>query len=90
MTDVRVPSFDGNATQMSGIPVVVLPSLCVREFVGWRRTNSNNRIAKKWRKRYGAVMRCKGTAHMALGRLYACPCGWEKVKAELAKHNGER
>lgn len=80
-----LPSFDGGIG-LAGIPVVVSPYLCLREFVGWRRTNRNNRIAKKWRKRYGPVTRCKGKAYMAMGRLHACPCGWAKVKAELATH----
>ena len=78
------PTIDGNQTLTSGIPVVVSPYLCVREFVEWRRTNRNNRIAKKWRKRYGAVTRCNSKAYMAMGRLHICPCGWAKVKREMA------
>lgn len=88
MTSRTVPSFDGNPMSLSGIPVVVSSSSCVREFVGWRRTNRNNRIARKWRKRYGAVTRCKGMAYMVGGRLFCCPCGWAKVKAEMTKHKG--
>lgn len=78
------PSNDGGM-RLAGVPVVVSPYLCLREFVGWRRTNRNNRIARKWRKRYGAVTACHGKALMVMGHLYACPCGWAKVKAELER-----
>jgi hypothetical protein len=58
---------------MFGLKVVISP--CLTEFVRWRRTNRNDRIARKWRKRFGAVTRCgnKSVFHMG-NTIYACRC----------------
>lgn len=47
---------------IGGIPVIVDRNLCQPEFIRWRKKHRKSRIAKKWRKKYGAVTACKGVA----------------------------
>lgn len=67
------------------MPVVVTP--CMMEFDRWARTHRNNRIAKKWRKRYGAVSRCgslkRGEMYRVGGCFMACRCILAKIKEQV-------
>jgi hypothetical protein len=63
-----------------GAPLYVIP--CTAKFVRWRRTHRNNRIAKKWRKKYGMVTRCECPAYRIGHRYYMCRCVAEAIKKE--------
>lgn len=70
---------------LGGVPVTVDRHLCKIEFLRWARTHRKSRIAKKWRKRYGAVYsECPGVGYeMGLfkftRRLVVCPCAHAKI-----------
>jgi hypothetical protein len=68
---------------LAGFQVVVSPHICDSPmFVRWVKTHKRPRIAKKWHKRFGAVMsRCPGKAFEVGNRLLVCP----HVMTELRK-----
>lgn len=73
---------------ISGIPLYVNQYACkLPEFVRWRRTHKKARIAKKWRKRYGAVMSTCPGVYVLMGKtahtkesIVVCPCWMEQWK----------
>lgn len=68
-----------------GIVVMVSRSLCDGgAFVKWKRTNRNNRIAKKWHKKYGPVLsKCSRVVVEMPNKFVMCPCANEAVKQAL-------
>jgi hypothetical protein len=48
---------------IGGIPIIVDRYICKPEFIRWRRKHRKARINKKWRKKYGAVIACKGVGY---------------------------
>lgn len=65
---------------VSPYQITVSPYQCDKRFAGWVRTNRNNRIAKKWRKKYGPRMRCQPQQVFRLGgMLICCPHQFERV-----------
>lgn len=69
-------------TSLNGLRVVVVPTLCRKTFARWRRTNRNNRIARKWRKKYGAVTECRAENGYIVGghTLHVCPHAFEAIR----------
>lgn len=66
--------------------ITVSPYQCDKRFAGWVRTNRNNRIAKKWRKKYGARMKCQQQQVFRLGgMLICCPHQFEVVVSQTKK-----
>ena len=66
---------------LDNLPYAVSRYVCDFKFEGWRRTNRNNRIAKKWRKRYGPKMVCHGRYVMVNGSsLLLCPHSERAIK----------
>jgi hypothetical protein len=60
---------------MFGFKLVVQRAMCDVRFVRWRRTHRNNRIARKWHKKYGAVTSCRNDKAVRLGdMMVVCPC----------------
>lgn len=60
---------------IGGIRLTVERHLCQPKFVRWRRTHRQKRIAKKRRKKYGAVYACPGVAYQVAGMgIVVCPC----------------
>lgn len=74
---------------LSGMPVRVDRNLCQSEFVRWKRTHRKSRIAKKWRKRYGPVVACKGgQAYQIRGLgLCLCPCTKRQLDKAIEERN---
>lgn len=68
-----------------GLEVVV--TACVLVFDKWRRTHRNNRIKKKWQKRYGYTTRCthSGTVYTSHRKVVMCACTESKVRKELER-----
>lgn len=68
-----------------GTPTFISRSLCDGgSFVRWRRTHKNNRIAKKWRKRYGMVVtKCSRVVVKMPGKFVLCPCAQAALKEAL-------
>ena len=64
---------------LTKIEFIVDPHLCQMEFVGWKKSHRRSRINKKWHKRYGPIMRCRGYAYNISGRLACCPCVADKI-----------
>ena len=79
---------------MNGIQIVVYHFLCKPEFIRWRRQHRKSRINRKWQKRYGAVVACKGVCYevnlpsiadlwsnrrLTTKKIVMCPC----IKAAL-------
>lgn len=77
---------------MTTFKFTVNPHMCEYRFVGWRRTNRNNRIARKWRKRYGAVTACRQDKGFQVGgRFILCPHAFAAIlKQTGGKHDGVR
>lgn len=63
-----------------GIPYTV--GLCSPKFVSWCRVHRKKRIAKKWRKRFGAKMVCPGVVLLQTlkGNFIICPCALRAIK----------
>lgn len=74
-------SFLSAISSLYGINLTVSRYLCKTEFSHWRRPHRKKRIAKKWRKRYGAVMKpCPGVAYQIAGMgVVSCPCIAAKI-----------
>lgn len=74
-----------------GIELSVSAYLCKHETVyKWKRTNRNNRIAKKWRKKYGAKFsytKCRGVVVETSNKFVMCPHAYQTVKTSLEKAN---
>lgn len=69
---------------LNGLRLFVSATLCNPAFGGLRRTNRNNRIARKWRKRYGAVIGCRATTVCRIGgEVHMCPHMYEKMKSSI-------
>lgn len=62
--------------QITGMRVYVERYLCDRPFLRWVKNHRKKRIAKKWRKKYGAIYgMCPGKAFQIAGMgLVVCPC----------------
>lgn len=65
------------SSPLLGLKVARFP--CNMEFVRWRRRHRNNRIDRKWRKRYGAVMRCRRKTLRVGNTIYVCQCVLDKI-----------
>lgn len=73
-----------------GIKVYTSSICCKEEFARWRRPHRQKRIAKKWRKRYGAVYACPGNGYNVKGMgIYGCPHFVEKLKKASEVQHGE-
>lgn len=74
-----------------GIELGVSAYICKHETVcKWKRTNRNNRIAKKWRKKYGAKFsytKCRGVVVETSNKFVMCPHAYQAVKTSLNKEN---
>lgn len=68
---------------MNGMSVLENSHLCQMEFVRWRKTHRKSRINKKWRKRYGAVLACKGHGYQMAGSVVGCPCFVKRLRDEI-------
>jgi len=77
-------------SRLNGIEIFLSSYLCeTPKFLRWKRTNRNNRIAKKWRKKYGAVLQyCRGVMVETPGRFTVCPCADMMLRKEFAKAAG--
>lgn len=64
--------------------IYVSTFLCERPFLRWARPHRKTRIAKKWRKKYGAIFgRCPGKAFQLLGMgMVVCPCVMAALEAD--------
>lgn len=62
---------------------ILNPYMCDMRFVRWRKKHRRSRINKKWQKRYGAIMECKGVAYNLGGTVHACPCIVKALKEQL-------
>ena len=75
--------------------LIVEPLICESKFVRWVKTHKRRRIAKKWRKRYGAIFWCPGVMFeiasmefhcMRTPRQFVCcPCVKAAIDQEIAK-----
>lgn len=77
-----------------GIDIVTSEMVCDQaSFLRAKRPHRRPRIAKKWLRRFGAVMTtCRGKCVVLLGRYIACPHYMDKMKEYLAmkgQPNGE-
>lgn len=63
-----------------GMPVVT--TFCLPEFVRWARVSRRKRQAKKWRKRYGEIRKCKGHSFRLGNQFIFCRCVIAKIKAQ--------
>lgn len=64
-----------------GFSISVTP--CTTEFDGWKRTHKRRRIAKKWRKRYGAKWRCMYKAYQIGDMIHVCPCVYAAMQKNI-------
>lgn len=62
---------------MLAIKITAFP--CNMEFVRWRRRHRKRRIDNKWRKKYGAVQRCKNVTVRAGNTIFTCQCVLAKI-----------
>ena len=75
--------------------LTVDPHMCESKFVRWAKVHKRRRIAKKWRKRYGPIMRCPGVMFEVAAmeffgkrtprRFICCPCIKAALDKEIAK-----
>lgn len=65
---------------LSQMPVKVSRYLCQPEFAGWLKSHRRSRINKKWHKRYGPRLRCKGRAYQIGDTFVVCPCVERKMR----------
>ena len=72
----------------TAISFTVSPYQCEMRFAGWARTNRNNRIARKWRKKYGVRMVCRQTQAYRIGGLLVCCPHQFKAMMAKTKHGG--
>jgi hypothetical protein len=71
---------------LSAIRLTIDRYLCRPEFVGWKKSHRKARINKKWHKRYGPILRCKGHAYHVRGMgIVCCPCVAVSIKQELSQ-----
>lgn len=69
---------------MYGVKFVVSPGMCEMRHIRWVRTHRNNRIARKWQKRYGAVYACRSESVVRLfDTLCACPHMKGRIRREI-------
>jgi len=71
---------------LASMPVHCEKYFCKTTFAGWRRTHKKSRIAKKWRKKYGATYKCFGHAVRFNGTLVVCPCVMKEI--DKLEHRG--
>ena len=71
-------------TSMFSLGVTVNRNLCQMEFAGWRKNHRKSRINKKWHKKYGPLLRCRGHAYRLGAQVVCCPCVERVLRNELA------
>lgn len=64
---------------LDGIPLTIDYQLCQLEFVGWKKNHRKARINKKWHKKYGPILRCKGHVFRVGSKIVCCPCSWTSL-----------
>ena len=75
--------------------LIVNSFICEPKFVRWAKVHKRRRIAKKWRKRYGPIVRCPGVmfdvapmdffGKKTPRQFICCPCVKAVLDKEIAK-----